>query len=1300
MGNLSPNVIDAALQRCSAEAIHKPGSIQPHGLLIAADDVKVVRYVSANIDSFLPLTGDAVLGRGLEDLFGKDFAESLQPLPLNSEGGATLKAISLSYPAGAARITLPGYAHYHDRMFIIELEHEENRDRREFFEHTFVPIRDRMWVLEGETDLVRYLAAMAEQIGQLTGFDRTMIYRFDSKWDGEVIAEYRLFNTVESYLGHHFPAADIPPQARDLYLRNRARQIGDVTALQISLLSAPGTSSQLLDLSYSALRSFSPVHLEYLENMGVGASLSISLVINGSLWGLIACHHRQKLVVAPQVRELVEFIGRSASVRIGEIEESSKAAVKARAQQALDAISASIADDHDLDVTFGHQSQSLLEIAGAGGAVICIDHRKYHIGKTPDIAALHNFSDWVRKIGPSDYYFTDALPEECSAIRASSSVASGVLVVPLEQEMANFVMWFRPEVVESIRWAGNPEKIVERAADGLRISPRKSFSAWVQSYLGHSADWKRTDLDILQTLSMALIARVKERRLKTGLQALEMFADAKTYIAELDKNLRYLRVSPNCREILGYNTGEMEGHFLSDFLFAEDVERFRREVQDSGGKERSGCIFRHASKDGHFIWIEGKIESGPEDSGGHLTLMARDVTERQHYNEAVEDLHHRYHRIQGTKREGVVVLNGSGTVIRSNDAANALLGRTPQQMDGLNFCQTVCRMERCAFGMHPHPVESQTAIAQMRGELIHEHGRPIPVTMWAVVLVPEKPGDPTHALIFSPREEDEQTDSDAVTGVMITDRNGRIQAISDGFTQITGYAISEAVGRTPALLRSNVHSPEFYRNFWRILATEGVWRGEIWNRRKNGEVYPQIGSIVAISAADGQVAHYVSIFSDISKAGHADEKSHLLPEHDVLTGLPNRLLFERKLTRELDAAAQKALAVAVIDLNNFSAINDALGHISGDRLLYQVAARISQALRGNDLLARWGGDKFALMLPGVRDGDDASMGLRRVVDSIAAPFSIMGKQVIVTANIGVSLSPRDGNTADRLMQTADAAMNQAKTSGKGGIGVFDEALSANSKNRFEIANDLRRAIMDHEFFLVYQPQVHAQNAATVGLEALVRWRHPRGGVVAPADFILIAEDNGMMEELGAEIFTMACAQIKKWREAGEFNIPVGINVSPRQMTTKFPGFVRDTIEEYGIPAELIEIEITESALVPTPEIREIMAAFKNLGVKLAIDDFGTGYSSLSHLKLFPFDRLKVDKSFVDGLPSNADDVAIGQAIIALGLALKVNVLAEGVETADQAEFLKNEGVHVIQGYFYSRPLASEDVPAFIDRGDL
>jgi diguanylate cyclase (GGDEF)-like protein/PAS domain S-box-containing protein len=1300
MGNIGPSVIDAALQRCSAEAIHQPGSIQPHGLLIAADEFKVVRHVSANIDSFLPLSPDAVLGRGLEDLFGKDFAESLQPLPLNAEGGATVKAISLRYPAGAGRITLPGYAHYHDRMFIIEFEHEENSDRREFFKQTFVPIRDRMWVLEGEIDLIRYLAAMAEQIGQLTGFDRTMVYRFDSKWDGEVIAEYRIFNAVESYLGHHFPAADIPLQARDLYLRNRARQIGDVAGLQVPLLSASGTSSHLLDLSYSTLRSFSPIHLEYLENMGVGASLSISLVINGSLWGLIACHHRMKLVVAPQVRELVEFIGRAASVRIAEIEDRSKAEVKARAQHALDAISASIADDHDLDVTFGSQTQPLLEIAGAGGAVICIDHRKYHLGKTPDIATLHNFSDWVRKMAPSDYYFTDALPEQSSAFGASSSIASGVLVVPLEQDMANFVMWFRPEVVESIRWAGNPEKIVERAADGLRISPRKSFSAWVQSYLGHSAEWKRPDIEILQTLSMALIARVTERRLKTGLQALEMFADAKTYVAELDRDLRYLRVSPNCREILGYSTGEMEGHFLSDFLFAEDVERFEREVRDRGGKGRSGCIFRHASKDGHFIWIEGKIESPSDDGGGRLTLLARDVTERQHYNEALEDLHHRYHRIQGTRREGLVVLNSSGAVIRSNDAANVLLGRTPQQMNGLDFCQAVCCMERCAFGRQPHLVDGQTTIAQMRGDLNHEGGHPVPVTMWAVALAPEKPDDPTHALIFSPREEDEQTDRDAVTAVMITDRNGRIQAVSDGFTQITGYANSEAVGRTPALLRSNVHSPEFYRNFWRVLAAERVWRGEIWNRRKNGEVYPQMGSIVAVSTAEGQVAHYVSIFSDISKAGHADEKAHLLPEHDALTGLPNRLLFEKMLTRALNAAAQNTLAVAVIDLNNFSAINDALGHISGDRLLYLVAARIGQALRGNDLLARWGGDKFALMLSGVRGEDDAVMSLRRVVDSIVAPFTITGKEVVLTANIGVSLSPRDGNTADRLMHTADAGMNQTKTSGKGGIGVFDETLSVSSRNRFEIANDMRRAILDHEFFLVYQPQVLARNSATVGLEALVRWRHPSRGVVAPADFILIAEENGLMDHLGAEIFRMACVQIRKWREEGEFNIPVGINVSPRQMTTKFPAFVRDTIEEYGIPAELIEIEITESALVPTPEIREIMVAFKNLGVKLAIDDFGTGYSSLSHLKLFPFDRLKIDKSFVDGLPFNTDDVAIGQAIIALGQALKVNVLAEGVETADQAEFLKNEGVHVIQGYFYSRPLASEDVRAFIDRGDL
>jgi diguanylate cyclase (GGDEF)-like protein/PAS domain S-box-containing protein len=531
-------------------------------------------------------------------------------------------------------------------------------------------------------------------------------------------------------------------------------------------------------------------------------------------------------------------------------------------------------------------------------------------------------------------------------------------------------------------------------------------------------------------------------------------------------------------------------------------------------------------------------------------------------------------------------------------------------------------------------------------------------------------------------------------GIVVTDRVGNIRSVNDIFTQMTGYTAAEAIGRTPAMLRSGMHSKEYYKLFWKSLAEQGHWEGEIWNKRKTGEIYPQRSHVLAVFDSAGVVINYIALTQDASTKIKIDEKLHQLPDFDGLTGLPNRIHFEKAVAKAIAEHPDAPFTIGFFDLDNFTSINDALGHIAGDRLLYQLASRMRIELRDRDQLARWGGDKFALFLCGTETGEQVHAAIQRMHNALTRPISISGTQVTPVARAGISRYPTDARDVDALLQAADTAQGRAKHQGIGSICHYSSELGKAVQQNFELANELRIALKEHQFFMMYQPQVDATGSRLVGLEALIRWRHPTRGIVSPALFISLAEEANLMVELGTEVLHLVCRQIAHWRREFPFDVPVGINVSPQQLKPGFPEKLAQALQDNQLPAHLIEIEITESALKPTPEIRALVNEIKSLGVNLAIDDFGTGYSSLSHLKLFPFDRLKIDKTFVDGLPDNADDIAIGQAIIALGQALKVNVIAEGVESDAQAEFLRVQGVHAIQGYLYSKPIQEELVPDY------
>jgi diguanylate cyclase (GGDEF)-like protein/PAS domain S-box-containing protein len=530
--------------------------------------------------------------------------------------------------------------------------------------------------------------------------------------------------------------------------------------------------------------------------------------------------------------------------------------------------------------------------------------------------------------------------------------------------------------------------------------------------------------------------------------------------------------------------------------------------------------------------------------------------------------------------------------------------------------------------------------------------------------------------------------------IMITDPIGVILSVNRAFTEMTGWAAEEAVGQSPRILKSDRHDAEFYAAMWHEITTYGHWQGEIWDRRKNGEIYPKWASISAVRAQGGEISHYVAIFSDITRRKAAEEKIEFLAHHDPLTRLPNRILLRDRFEQGLLHAARAGSKVAVIylDLDRFKAINDTLGHPVGDRLLVSVAERLRTCVRESDTISRQGGDEFVVVLMDVGDAQVAGQVAGKIIESLATPFDLDGHVLATSGSIGISLYPDDGDDFDNRLKQADTALYHAKDGGRNTYRFFDEAMNRGAVERLQIEQDMRLALDRHEFSLHYQPYVDLDSGQIVGAEALLRWAHPRLGMIPPAHFIPIAEESGLIVPIGTWVLNEACRQNKTWQEAGFPPITVAVNLSAIQFRRdNLAETVSQALAASGLESRYLELELTESILIHDGErALDVVRQLKAKGLRLSIDDFGTGYSSLSYLKRFAVDKLKIDQSFVRELASDEDATAIVRAVIQLGRSLKLTVIAEGVETENQFAFLRQEVCHQAQGYYISRPVPASE----------
>ncbi|MDP2785222.1 MAG: EAL domain-containing protein [Sulfurimicrobium sp.] len=533
----------------------------------------------------------------------------------------------------------------------------------------------------------------------------------------------------------------------------------------------------------------------------------------------------------------------------------------------------------------------------------------------------------------------------------------------------------------------------------------------------------------------------------------------------------------------------------------------------------------------------------------------------------------------------------------------------------------------------------------------------------------------------------------SIEGIIITDAQANILRVNRAFTVITGYSEEETLGRNPSLLRSDRHDAAFYQGMWASLIEYGYWQGEIWNQRKNGEIYPQWLSLVTIRNEQGKTNHYLGVFADLSEKKQAEANLHHISNYDALTELPNRHLLEDHLFQVLaEASINNALvAVLYLDLDRFKAINDTFGHAFGDKLLLAVAERLAGNIRSGDTIARFSGDEFAVVLTDVGDQENAALVAGKILNALASPFDLDEHEVFITPSIGIAFYPIDAANKDELIRNADTAMSHAKAQGGNGYRFYGAEMNTMVSQRLSLETSLRHALERKEFLLHYQPQVNLRSGKIIGMEALLRWQHPERGLVSPAEFIPVLEETGLIVAVGEWVLRTACAQNRAWLAAGLPPMRMAVNLSAHQFRqSSLTDVVCRALEDSGLEPELLELEITESIMIQ--DLQTTLTTLNQLhviGIQISIDDFGTGYSSLSYLKRLPISKIKIDQSFVRDICADPDDAAIADAVISLGHSLKMQVIAEGVETVEQLDYLRAHGCDEFQGYYFSRPLPAE-----------
>ncbi|MDT8407644.1 MAG: EAL domain-containing protein [Methylococcales bacterium] len=659
---------------------------------------------------------------------------------------------------------------------------------------------------------------------------------------------------------------------------------------------------------------------------------------------------------------------------------------------------------------------------------------------------------------------------------------------------------------------------------------------------------------------------------------------------------------------------------------------------------------------------------------------------------------------------GYLRLDGQGRILQLNRWSLALLKRTiPEvlnQLFSLFVYQpdlTIWHGRYAAFFKKPEgktlelrllDSEKRTVEVALTGRLLHSaDARQHPSLLVAMMDMTEQKRMAQELQLAATVFEYSQQ------GIMITDAERTILKVNPAFTAVTGYKSADVIGQNPTILSSGRQNTFFYQSLWNDVDKRGHWQGEIWNRRKDGDIYAEWLNISRVDDQYGRTQFYIGIFSDITEHKQHQKQIEHLAYYDQLTGLPNRTLFQDRLKLSITQAMrnQQWLVVFFIDLDRFKILNDTLGHFCGDLLLEAVAKILTQCTRTSDTVARFGGDEFAILLTGFTDQHNALQGSQtialKIIDALQAPFDLAGNPFSTSASLGYALYPEDGDSVEALIKNADAAMYQAKAMGRNTCQHFAPEHRQASMQRNLLESQLRDAINQQQLRVYYQPMVDLKaDAEIVGFEALIRWQHPEQGLIPPDLFIPIAEESGLILSIGEWVLQQALLQFLNWRQQGRTHLKkICVNLSARQFQK--PGlaaFIDTTLSALKLPGSCLEVEITETMMMANMnQVIDVLLELKALGVKVALDDFGTGYSSLTYLKRFPIDTIKVDRSFVRDILVDDDDKIIVDSVIAIAQQMHLEIVAEGIEDAAQAQYLRAAGCQLGQGYFYNKPMPAK-----------
>ena len=780
-------------------------------------------------------------------------------------------------------------------------------------------------------------------------------------------------------------------------------------------------------------------------------------------------------------------------------------------------------------------------------------------------------------------------------------------------------------------------------------------------------------------------------------------------------------------QTLAYNRTElhqMGEYFWEILLHPEDADFYHRSRQaqrQAGYRQLMQCQLRFRHRDGQWRRFEIREQALARDKHDQVTRIigvAKDITDQIEASESLRDSEQRYRMLAESISDVIFSTDSRLSLNYVSPSVQAVLGydaewifqngwqstiANPQQLTGISSLmarvnKALDQPEQLAL------LRNQVQTQMFLFDCLRADGRKIPIELRLVLVWDEH--DAFEGVLGVGRDISQQRRAEkdlrmaatvfehSTSAILITDPAGYIVQANEAFSRVSGYAVEQVLDQLPNMLTVDEQQDAHLRYVLKQLHQHSTWEGEVWLKRRNGEHYPAWVGITAVLDDEGDLASYVCFFSDISERKASEQRIHRLAYYDALTHLPNRSLFQDRLHTALQVAErQKSWVVLMfLDLDRFKPINDSLGHAAGDRMLKDMATRLLGCVDDDDTVARMGGDEFTLLLQPRANREVALTRAIHVAEQILAslvkPFVLEGREFFVTASVGIALSPQDGNELSQLMKNADTAMYHAKERGKNNFQFYQADMNASALERLELESDLRHALEQNEFVLYYQPQFSGDGKRLTGAEALLRWRHPRRGLVPPGDFIPVLEELGLVVDVGDWVIGEACRQLKTWHLA-QVRVPkVSVNISARQFSDGQLGMrIATILKETGLPPACLELELTESILMrEVSEAMQILAGLKNLGLSIAVDDFGTGYSSLNYLKQFPIDVLKIDRTFVDGLPSGEQDAQIARAIIAMAHSLNLAVIAEGVETQEQLDFLREHGCDEVQGYLFGRPM--------------